>query len=751
MTIKSPYNFVPLSETVVFPDWADQISHDVPFSDGESGEIELEITAESPIFVRNGSAENDDTNFSHLKEGYNKKYFIPGTSIKGSIRNVLEIISFGKMITDDRKFSWRDLSNTDKYTPRFVKDFNSEPLSKAGFIKIKDGKWFLIPAELARIEQSDIGAEYGITLLSAVEKYERYEKNRNLTQNFYIGKASLKNNFEKQCGKFKRAKIEKTNESEYEKKEGMLVFTGQIGPKNSAEEGKHGKGKKHLEFVFFNEKENENEWIEIPDEMRKNFELNHSDERNKDHHKGSLTPNKEWGFWKPRLQNGEKMPVFWLKEKNELSAFGLAMLFRLPYDKSVHDLLPKPHKTEEHDFAESIFGFIKGGELKGRVQFSHAFAKGTPQVLGTKEEVLSSPKPTFYPNYIYQSSKTLKVYENQSNLSGWKRYPIHKEIASNNNYENSNILTRFTPLAQNSVFTGKIRFHNLKKVEIGALLSALTFHKTEKCHHSIGMAKSLGYGKTTIKTTLKTSFKFLEKEYLNEFENYMETHIEEGSWLNSKQIKELFAMTSIQTTQSDSTLKYMDLQEYPKAKNNGYYLRSYSTLNNFTNTGITSFLSLEEQNNLASERKKIIEEKRINDEKNYRLKAIESQKERLTTYKSTIDENMEISTWKTNGKDKEVAKILISRIKKKKATGEFSSNYKEIAAFLEIDIEKETETTKNNNQTNEIQNMPIKEKAQLYLDNKGDFSNADFKKLKKKYKKEKELLDKIQQKMKINR
>jgi hypothetical protein len=41
MSIKSPYNFVPApTEDQVFkPEWADQVSHDIPFSDGESGEI----------------------------------------------------------------------------------------------------------------------------------------------------------------------------------------------------------------------------------------------------------------------------------------------------------------------------------------------------------------------------------------------------------------------------------------------------------------------------------------------------------------------------------------------------------------------------------------------------------------------------------------------------------------------------------------------------------------------------------------
>ena len=103
MTIKAPFNFVKVSEKVYFPDWEKQISQDVPFSDGESGTIGLKIIAHTPVFVRNGhialdkkDCNNKDNSFSN----FDGRYFIPGTSLKGSIRNVLEIISFGKMRVD---------------------------------------------------------------------------------------------------------------------------------------------------------------------------------------------------------------------------------------------------------------------------------------------------------------------------------------------------------------------------------------------------------------------------------------------------------------------------------------------------------------------------------------------------------------------------------------------------------------------------------------------------------------------------
>ena len=65
MTIPSPYNFVPLSKEVFFPDWAESVSMDVPFRDGISGTLDIEATAETPVFIRNAN-DKKDTDFYRL-------------------------------------------------------------------------------------------------------------------------------------------------------------------------------------------------------------------------------------------------------------------------------------------------------------------------------------------------------------------------------------------------------------------------------------------------------------------------------------------------------------------------------------------------------------------------------------------------------------------------------------------------------------------------------------------------------------
>ena len=118
--MKSPFNFIEISDKTYNPDWSEQISHDIPFSDGVSGVINLEIKAHTPIFIRNGHTKEDAEarnavyrSFSNIEN----RYFIPATSIKGEVRNILEILSFSKMEVDQRSlFAQREWTNTELYS-----------------------------------------------------------------------------------------------------------------------------------------------------------------------------------------------------------------------------------------------------------------------------------------------------------------------------------------------------------------------------------------------------------------------------------------------------------------------------------------------------------------------------------------------------------------------------------------------------------------------------------------------------------
>jgi len=101
-------NFINKSDKVfLLSDEDSNISLDIPFKNQHSGSISIAIEAESPIFIRNHYVEGDDS-YPREKDGkiqiisqefchYDGKRYIPSSSIKGMIRNTLEIMSYGKL------------------------------------------------------------------------------------------------------------------------------------------------------------------------------------------------------------------------------------------------------------------------------------------------------------------------------------------------------------------------------------------------------------------------------------------------------------------------------------------------------------------------------------------------------------------------------------------------------------------------------------------------------------------------------
>jgi len=599
--IPTPYNFVPLSEKVVFPDWSDKVSHDVPFSDGISGELEIEVENTTPIYIRNGGnwtdadKKNNDSKYNDFFQTKEGQTYIPGTSLKGAIRNVLEIASFGKMkAVDNRRYSVRDL-DLDAYTNKFTTDIKAAPLTKAGFIKKKGDDWFLIPCDYARIEQCKLAQEIGTSKLSTLEKYKfwKNELNNSLDASFSISKPGP-DVFKKQCGSLKRAEINEGNIN------GKLVFTGQIAHRQKRGEGEHGRGKKHLEFVFFDKGNKE---LKISTEMKNDFILNHSETRNKDKHLGSLKPNEEWGFWEEKLNNGEEIPVFWLGKTDKIDSFGLTMMYRLPYKFNIHEAINKISEEhfskEKYDLAELIFGYTNdNNSQKGRVQFGHLKGNNSSS-MDIVKTVLGGPKATYYPNYIEQDEKLLAKTNSKGKLKpeyktfmsddvkirGWKRYPVR-----NDNYDptdkskgyipkipvdkygkpNMEVTTSFKPLATGSFFDGRIRFHNLKEIELGALLWALTFGDNEGFRHSIGMGKGLGFGNISIKIK-----NFDSKKYIEKFVEYMKTEVDK--WETLPQLKELLAMANPKN-EKGKNFKYPSLKpnDFVEFKQNGRQLFPYT-------------------------------------------------------------------------------------------------------------------------------------------------------------------------------
>ena len=173
---QSPYAFVPVSEHVIFPDWANRVSQDIPFSNGQDGELKLTITALSPLFIRDGgkpdraNPQNKADNFFQTADG---TFCIPGSSLKGMLRNVLEIASFSKMSrVSDRRYAIRDL-NLKKYISQFV-NTNLSSKVQAGLLDVSSHDWKIYPCDYALWDRLKFDRDFGNRRMSAAEKYQAW-------------------------------------------------------------------------------------------------------------------------------------------------------------------------------------------------------------------------------------------------------------------------------------------------------------------------------------------------------------------------------------------------------------------------------------------------------------------------------------------------------------------------------------------------------------------------------------------------
>jgi CRISPR-associated protein (TIGR03986 family) len=370
---------------------------------------------------------------------------------------------------------------------------------------------------------------------------------------------------------------------------GTIVFTGQ--PSVYRIGGRH---KKHLEFLFYDVKDHA---IGIQ-HLKKDFKFIHSDDKG--------VPNKEWNFWARKLDKGERVPIFYLVDGTGIPfAMGLAMMFRLPYKNSIDDAISHSsatHTKSTPDLSELIFGHInENGALRGRVQFGLFKAENHPAPMETYIAVLGSPKPTFYPNYIRQNLNSasgkingnyITYMDDNCKIAGWKRYPVRADATIPDKDElislipenektkakNFDVATSFKPLSSGTKFSGKLKFHNLRPMELGALLWALRFGSNGNLRHNIGMAKPLGFGSVTMKIRNQSLPNEIDLDKVcSDFEKLMV--MKYPGWRDSDQIKELLAMADPRRS-DESVLNYPSLanKDFSNFKKDNAALIPYSQM-----------------------------------------------------------------------------------------------------------------------------------------------------------------------------
>lgn len=616
--VHAGYNFVPLSRRVFLPGWAKHVSHDFPLAGALSGQFPIRITAHTPVIPGGKRSEKGKGTVVEPFRLPDGTPAIPGSTLKGMIRAVVEIAAFGRMTpVNDHRFAVRDLTPGGQfYKDRMTvtRDGTIRARARAGFLYFDDDTktWKILRADQTRVPCYDYsGSGLAIPKEAALEnriifkkfgkKIEKHDGTTiivpaglGLKERWDSLKARVPSNSKDNPNvkdifdlltlsfhvpgyrpepsssagmpilmRLNRRAIELACKIRDEdvtagRTKGILVLTGKAANRKR-------------EFIFHDW--DKAEPLKIDQAVMDGFLATVSETS------GQGTRNQEpssWGYWYPALKSGRigkgkdipGIPVFWFpnipREDDQgvcegdpcltdtdvqVAALGTSQMFKLPYDFSVREMID--HSSRDHrpdptapDLAALIFGQVAddaGNGLKSRVSFGTARRVPPVPTAGTQQRPalpLASPKASYYPCYVRQrcldndrpedqrrtgwlgnySEREAKQPEggiyatymkggadgDRPRLRGWKRYPARRATDPPNPAVDATSATATTLnlLPEGTVFEGMVRFHNLLREELGALVWALTWGGDDDgdkgLRHGLGMGKAYGYGQVSV-------------------------------------------------------------------------------------------------------------------------------------------------------------------------------------------------------------------------------------------------------------
>ena len=453
---RSPYAFVPLNErvhTVGRPKGA----IDRPFEDGICGCFSVRLNAESPLFVRGVSemrrvgVRDEDSpqlgfNFYELPPQADS-WAIPGSSLRGMLRNVIEIATRGRLRTNDHRYGVRDLTPgaRDLYGRFMAEAVGGQltPLVSAGWLALRDlslaeddGPDDEIVADLHPCSFAKVHYER-LELLarsvhvpeycprqpkSAPDKYAEWTASREVR----MGPTNWDCRHGQRYGKSGTLRFGNyasvagclASPSGGSGTQGVLVFTGQ--PTEYDPEDERKRRAKQNDFVFVTGER----FTPIPVSRRdwRDFVFIHASDPQQRRLVRQANP--ELRFWLERLHGGGPrpshaepgIPVFFLpNDETRDLRIGLAMMFRLSGRFSTLESV-RHHQSKDdggHDIAEAIFGHVpqpqrddRGPERpsKGRVSIGLCkIPRGSAGELPMVRAALALPKASYWPFYIEQA------------------------------------------------------------------------------------------------------------------------------------------------------------------------------------------------------------------------------------------------------------------------------------------------------------------------------------------------------------
>lgn len=468
-TPTAPYNFVKLNDVVVSAPFSEKLNageeqqaYKQYLTSGEvkySGYFAVEVENITDLFINNG------------KDGFfsdGRNYLLPGSSLRGAIKNYFKIITNGTMRTGDdgdvtdkylyyRTFAspFKDLSTAYKreMTAKDPEKNIDLPSSKPGFLVREGKKYYICPATFKRIKD-EYKAQHK---LSAIEW-------TNTVVNVFTGPMRNKKHYYQFTGAQWSKKLEIPEK----------ILLSYFSDKNG--------NKTNKQLRLFDEFGNINKTI--------------------------------WkaGASSAKLLQGASaydyvVPCFYVADNDIVRHFGSGPLYRIPYKKSIGEHIPVKVNNTVVDFTAAMFGNKEN--WGSRVYFENLYLQdGQKASFEDKDRAipLLGANPTSFQNYLETDNNGKAAYWNAaSNIRGYKLY-WHKKCDwrkdKNDRNQNVNVSKEFAPLKSGHTFVGRVRFENLSAVELGALANVLSLGDDGSSAYKLGMGKPIGMGSVHIKAKL---------------------------------------------------------------------------------------------------------------------------------------------------------------------------------------------------------------------------------------------------------
>ncbi|MEH1885198.1 TIGR03986 family type III CRISPR-associated RAMP protein [Nostoc sp.] len=590
----APYNFVELPEKVVEVSPESLPQENRYCENRYTGRIKCTLTTESPLYIRCGltkeefecGAETKDLPDFFYTNPLEKstKPVIPGSSLRGMLRNLVEIISFSKIdrVSDHQRLFFRAVaanSNKDSLGKEY-KQYVSPKNIEAGYLSQDKEGWYIQPAKTIKNETFAWVRDREINL-SNIKKFNADEYH---PQYISISYENVDRYMSDRANRLFALDVDSPN---IYKAKGVLVTSGNM------KQGSESSPRRNHCIVF--EKNSISAQLRIDDKAIEHYRNALTDFQKKspfDENWGMLNENCSVVFYYPP-QTG-----------NKVGFFGQSPNFRIPYSPegngqatTVVDFIPSHLNNRTNssiiDLADAIFGWVKEDEEKklpqnlrqrgSRVYITDAkykFDKNGIWYKGNPDDtlipqILSEPKPTCFQHYLVQPDEIkadqskLKHYASQPELEtvirGHKLY-WHKGInldiehPEGNNASGTQI-TKNKPINRGVIFKFDIHFENLTNIELGTILWILDIAQSDKYRLKLGMGKPLGMGAVKIEPQLYLSDR--QQKYTKLFNsNNWEIGEPQTPCQNFSQYKDNFEKYLL--SQLHANEAYQDFQEFNK-------------------------------------------------------------------------------------------------------------------------------------------------------------------------------------------